>query len=127
MSNENIAPAVVSGIAKELRKLSLSPPSGIKIHLNEEDVTDIRIDIEGPEGTPYEGGIFRVKLVLPLDFPASPPKGACAPVCKECRLVWVLRMPECGSAGPDPPCWRVLGFRLLSNQNLPPECVSSRW
>lgn len=26
-------------------------------------------------GTPYEGGLFRVKLVLGKDFPASPPKG----------------------------------------------------
>jgi len=75
MSNENIAPAVVNSVAKELRNLCLSPPSGIKVHLNEEDVTDIRIDIHGPEGTPYEGGVFRVKLSLPFDFPQSPPKG----------------------------------------------------
>ena len=26
-------------------------------------------------GTPYEAGIFKVKLVLQRDFPASPPKG----------------------------------------------------
>lgn len=31
----------------------------------------------GPEDTPYYGGIFRVKLVLPSDFPKSPPKGYC--------------------------------------------------
>jgi ubiquitin-conjugating enzyme E2 S len=28
----------------------------------------------GPESTPYEGGCFRVKLVLGADFPAAPPK-----------------------------------------------------
>ena len=27
-------------------------------------------------GTPYEAGIFKVKLVLQRDFPASPPKGS---------------------------------------------------
>ncbi len=27
------------------------------------------------EGTPYEGGVFRVKLVLSNDFPTAPPKG----------------------------------------------------
>ncbi len=27
-------------------------------------------------GTPFEGGVFRMKLVLGQDFPASPPKGA---------------------------------------------------
>ena len=26
-------------------------------------------------GTPYEGGKFKVKLVLSKDFPASPPRG----------------------------------------------------
>lgn len=28
-----------------------------------------------PEGTPYAGGLFRMKLLLGKDFPASPPKG----------------------------------------------------
>lgn len=26
-------------------------------------------------GTPYEGGLFRVKLVLGKDYPTAPPKG----------------------------------------------------
>ena len=26
-------------------------------------------------GTPYEGGVFRMKLVLGRDFPAAPPQG----------------------------------------------------
>ena len=26
-------------------------------------------------GTPYEGGVFRIKLALGKDFPAAPPKG----------------------------------------------------
>ncbi|KAJ1635461.1 ubiquitin-conjugating enzyme E2 S-like protein [Pavlovales sp. CCMP2436] len=72
---ENIAPAVVMRVAKELRALQLTPPDGIKVHLNEESITDIRIDINGPIGTPFEGGMWSVKLVLPPDFPASPPKG----------------------------------------------------
>ena len=28
-------------------------------------------------GTPYENGIFRMKLILSRDFPHSPPKGLC--------------------------------------------------
>lgn len=28
-----------------------------------------------PAGTPYAGGLFRVRLVLSKDFPSSPPKG----------------------------------------------------
>ena len=26
-------------------------------------------------GTPYEGGLFKMKLVLPKEFPATPPLG----------------------------------------------------
>lgn len=37
---------------------------GIKVIFNESDVTDIQADIEGPVKTPYEGGIFRCKLVI---------------------------------------------------------------
>merc|ERR1712243_347068 len=43
--------------------------------LNEDDMTDVQAVIDGPPGTPYQGGQFRVKLVLSKDFPASPPKG----------------------------------------------------
>ncbi|KII90207.1 hypothetical protein PLICRDRAFT_40399 [Plicaturopsis crispa FD-325 SS-3] len=35
------------------------------------DVTGI---IEGPEGTPYSGGYFRVKFKFTEEFPAAPPK-----------------------------------------------------
>lgn len=62
-------------VAKELRKLSSEPPPGIKVLLNEEDVTDICADISGPEATPFHGGNFKVKLVLPSDYPSAPPKG----------------------------------------------------
>ena len=35
-------------VAKELRKLTADPPEGIKVLLNEDDVTDITADISGP-------------------------------------------------------------------------------
>jgi ubiquitin-conjugating enzyme E2 S len=31
--------------------------------------------VEGPQGTPYEGKFFRLKLVLGVEFPSSPPRG----------------------------------------------------
>jgi len=74
-SNENIAPAVIMSLAKELRKLSCEPLDGIKVVLNEDDVTDVTAEITGPEQTPFEGGVFKVKLVLPSDYPQAPPKG----------------------------------------------------
>lgn len=35
----------------------------------------LKAELEGPTGTPFESGIFRLKLVIPSDFPQTPPKG----------------------------------------------------
>jgi len=62
-------------IGKELRKLSQEPLDGIKVLMNEEDITDVQAEIKGPDQTPFESGVFKVKLVLPSDYPHAPPKG----------------------------------------------------
>jgi len=74
-SNENLAPASVRRIMREIADLTQTPPEGIKLIQNDEDVSDIQAVIDGPAGTPYEGGYFRVKLKLGPDFPQAPPKG----------------------------------------------------
>ncbi|KAL6066494.1 ubiquitin-conjugating enzyme E2 S [Balamuthia mandrillaris] len=75
MSSENLAPSVLRKIATEFRKLVTAPPEGIKLIPNESDITDVQATIEGPAGTPYEGGFFRVRLSLGPEFPQVPPKG----------------------------------------------------
>ena len=30
-------------------------------------------NLRGPEGTPYEGGVFHLQLTFPLNYPVSPP------------------------------------------------------
>ncbi|XP_025021599.1 ubiquitin-conjugating enzyme E2 S isoform X1 [Python bivittatus] len=72
---ENLPPHVIRLVYKEVSILTSDPPEGIKVFPNEEDITDVQVTIEGPEGTPYSGGLFRMKLILGKDFPASPPKG----------------------------------------------------
>lgn len=63
-------------IAKEVRKLASSPPAGVSFVPNpEENIAEIFADIEGPADTPFEGGVFRIKLIIGRDYPASPPKG----------------------------------------------------
>lgn len=74
-SNENVNPQAMKRVAKELMKLSKNPPEDVKIHINEADLRDIQATITGPAGTPYEGGHFRMKLVLGDQYPAGPPKG----------------------------------------------------
>lgn len=72
---ENLHPQIVRQVMREVAELSQNPPEGIKVIFNEDDITDIQATIEGPGGTPYEGGLFKMKLVLPKEFPASPPQG----------------------------------------------------
>lgn len=74
-TNENLPPNVIRQLAKELKNLDETPPEGIKVGVNDDDFSIIFADIEGPAGTPYENGVFRMKLILSHDFPHSPPKG----------------------------------------------------
>lgn len=52
MSNnvENLSPQIIRGIVKEMQDLVNNPPEGIKVLINEEDVTDIQAYIDGPAG-----------------------------------------------------------------------------
>ncbi|CAM8957464.1 unnamed protein product [Rhodiola kirilowii] len=74
-TNENLPPNVIKQLVKELKSLDETPPEGINVSVNEDDFSTIFADIEGPAGTPYEHGLFRMKLILAHDFPRSPPKG----------------------------------------------------
>lgn len=71
---ENLSPQIIRQVLKELQKIAEEPLEGIKIQVNDADVTDIQALIDGPAGTPYTGGVFRIKLALGKDFPQSPPK-----------------------------------------------------
>ncbi|PKA65796.1 Ubiquitin-conjugating enzyme E2 22 [Apostasia shenzhenica] len=74
-ANENLPPNIIKQLSKELKNLNDSPPEGINVVVNDDDFSAIFADIEGPVGTPYENGIFRMKLILSPDFPQSPPRG----------------------------------------------------
>eukprot|EP00088_Acartia_fossae_P041878 TRINITY_DN4383_c0_g1_i1.p1 TRINITY_DN4383_c0_g1~~TRINITY_DN4383_c0_g1_i1.p1 ORF type:complete len:212 (+),score=51.56 TRINITY_DN4383_c0_g1_i1:183-818(+) len=72
---ENVAPQVLRSVLKQAQELAQEKMEGISVILNDDDMTDIQAIVEGPPGTPYAGGAFRIKLVLSRDYPASPPKG----------------------------------------------------
>ena len=60
---------------RQQQELLKKSPDCVTPIINDEDPIDIQADIEGPEGTPYESGIFRVKLFIPSEFPQLAPKG----------------------------------------------------
>ena len=88
-------------IMRELNELQTSPPEGIRVVNNEDNMLDVTGIIKGPgmsilmilhfilgskrrvprpiDGTPYAGGYFRVKFKFTEEFPAAPPK--CMKIC----------------------------------------------
>ena len=54
---------MVRKVSKEVVALAEDPPEGIKVFLNEEDITDIQATIEGPgEYTGCVDGLFTTVL-----------------------------------------------------------------
>lgn len=60
---------------KEYKSLSSDPPEGITAGpVTEDDMFLWEALIQGPEGTPFEGGVFPAELKFPKDYPLAPPK-----------------------------------------------------
>ena len=60
---------------KEMQLLKNSPREGVQVSVEEEDRLDqLSGAIMGPPNSPYDGGVFQVKINIPVDFPYSPPE-----------------------------------------------------
>jgi ubiquitin-conjugating enzyme E2 S len=66
---------IIKSLVRQQNDMLNNYPEGVKIIINPEDYLDIQAEITGPIGTPYEEGIFKIKLVIPSEFPSLPPKG----------------------------------------------------
>ena len=70
-----IATPALRRLTREVVKLQKSPPDGIGIEVGEEDILDVNRWIQGPAGTPYADGFFKVNFqFVGTDFPSGPPK-----------------------------------------------------
>ncbi|CAE7385129.1 UBC35, partial [Symbiodinium sp. KB8] len=58
----------------ETEKLHTDPVPGITATPFEDNLRHFNVTIEGAEETPYAGGIFRLELFLPAEYPMAPPK-----------------------------------------------------
>ena len=52
-------------IIKETQKLKKDPVKGIVVHPVENNPRYFNVVIDGPSGSPYEGGHFKLQLYLP--------------------------------------------------------------
>ncbi|XP_023281003.1 ubiquitin-conjugating enzyme E2 T [Seriola lalandi dorsalis] len=63
-----------SRLKRELQMLSTEPPPGITCWQTEERIDDLRAQIVGGSGTPYECGLFSLEIKVPERYPFEPPK-----------------------------------------------------
>ncbi|KAK7215125.1 hypothetical protein V2G26_003128 [Clonostachys chloroleuca] len=61
-------------LLQEYRALTNNPPEGITAGpVTEDDLLHWECLIQGPEDTPFEGGVFPAELRFPKDYPLAPP------------------------------------------------------
>ncbi|CAG9581052.1 unnamed protein product [Danaus chrysippus] len=61
-------------IIKETQRLMQEPVPGISAVPSENNARYFHVIVTGPEDSPFEGGLFKLELFLPEDYPMSAPK-----------------------------------------------------
>ncbi|KAK5645817.1 hypothetical protein RI129_004281 [Pyrocoelia pectoralis] len=60
-------------ILVETKNLTKDPPPGISAIPDENNCRYFHVVMAGPKGSPYEGGLFKLEMFLPENYPLSPP------------------------------------------------------
>ncbi|KAG6424459.1 hypothetical protein SASPL_114877 [Salvia splendens] len=77
MANTNLPRRII----KETQRLLSEPAPGISASPSEDNMRYFNVMILGPTQSPYEGGVFKLELFLPEEYPMAAPKEfACYPV-----------------------------------------------
>ncbi|URE11934.1 ubiquitin-conjugating enzyme [Musa troglodytarum] len=70
MANRNLPRRII----KEAQRLLSEPEPGISAMPSEDNMRSFGVKILGPNQSPYEGGVFKLELFLPEEYPMVAPK-----------------------------------------------------
>ncbi|XP_026806153.1 ubiquitin-conjugating enzyme E2 T-like isoform X1 [Rhopalosiphum maidis] len=61
-------------LKKELGQLLDKPPFGMKVNVKEGSTSVLEAELSGPKDSPYENGVFKLQIELPVKYPFEPPR-----------------------------------------------------
>ncbi|KAK2704511.1 hypothetical protein QYM36_016791 [Artemia franciscana] len=64
----------LGSVGQETQRLMAEPVPGISAVPDESNARYFHVIVAGPEGSPFEGGVFKLELFLPEEYPMSAPK-----------------------------------------------------
>lgn len=73
-NNMSLPPQTTRRLVKEIRQIQSNPPDCVRIEVDEADILAVKGWVQGPPGTPFEGGYFLVTFAFTSEFPAVPPQ-----------------------------------------------------
>ena len=65
---------IIKRLQKELIEMQNDPPLNCSAGPNKDNIFNWIAILYGPEGSPYEGGIFNLDINFPEDYPFKPPR-----------------------------------------------------
>ncbi|KAI4467174.1 ubiquitin-conjugating enzyme e2 [Holotrichia oblita] len=60
-------------LKRELSKIEKKPPKGISVAPKEDKLNILEASLIGPENSPYSDGLFKLEILIPDNYPFSPP------------------------------------------------------
>jgi ubiquitin-conjugating enzyme E2 N len=87
--------ALPKRIQVEIQKLQQEPVPGVSCIPRANNSRHFDVLLQGPGDSPYEGGVFRLEIFLPAEYPLKPPR------CRFLTRIYqcVSRLACCGWRG----------------------------
>ncbi|KAL3862411.1 hypothetical protein ACJMK2_008378 [Sinanodonta woodiana] len=73
MSSKRVSTTATARLKQDYMRIMKDPVPYIRAIPLPSNILEWHFAVEGPENTPYEGGIYHGKLVFPREFPFKPP------------------------------------------------------